>query len=88
MLAQRGTLALSDLVSVGHYTFANGSSMALPEVHLKRISVGGIGTNDVVCGVTTEGTDGLLGMAFLGKFDSFSIDNARNTLVLNWTAAR
>lgn len=62
--------------------------MALPEVRFKQISVGGIGINDVGCGVIPEGATGLLGVAFLGKFDSFSIDNARNTLVLNWTAAR
>jgi hypothetical protein len=26
-----------------------------------------------------------LGVAFLGPFDSFSIDNVRHTLLLNWT---
>jgi predicted aspartyl protease len=76
-----------DFVGMATATIADGSQVQEPLYRLS-ISVGaaamGAHVTGVACGVIPNGS-ALLGMGFLGAFDSFAIDNTHNTLSLKWT---
>lgn len=69
------------------YTLADGSQHETSLYRLNSLTVGGRTVTNVECLVST-GDAGqqmpVLGQSFLRKFRSWSIDNARNVLVLEW----
>lgn len=90
-LVNHGALTGSARAGSANYHLADGSVQAAPVYRFQELSVGtpsGHGNayvHNVTCGISPEGSDGLLGMAFLSLFDSFKIDNASGRLMLEWT---
>jgi predicted aspartyl protease len=72
-------------IGQGSYTTADGSEHETSLYRLDSLTVGGLTVTNVEC-LISSGEAGqqasLLGLSFLRKFRSWSINNARNVLVL------
>lgn len=81
-LRRNGSLNTSDFVGRRKYRLADGSVQEAEIFRLSSVSVGGRNIADVIASARPGGGDPLLGQTFLGRFKSWSIDNARQALVL------
>jgi predicted aspartyl protease len=77
-----GTIQKSDLTGAKDYTLANGSAVSLPTFKIRSLTLAGTVIEDVNGSVTTVEGSLLLGQSFLTRFKSWSIDNAKQALVL------
>jgi hypothetical protein len=81
-LMRTGTIQESDLTGTETYTLANGSTIKQPTFKIRSLMLAGTVVENVSGSVTpVEGTL-LLGQSFLTRFKSWSIDNAKQALVL------
>jgi hypothetical protein len=81
-LQRGGTLGAGDVIGKTVATLADGSKSPASVVRLKSVTVGGKTLLNVVAMGGPPGSSLLLGQTFLGRFKSWSIDNARSVLVL------
>ena len=81
-LMRTGTLTDSDFIGTTKYRMADGSVVPSTTFRLRSIKVGDRVEENVVASMT--GVEGglLLGQSFLGRFQRWSIDNARQALEL------
>jgi clan AA aspartic protease (TIGR02281 family) len=81
-LIRTGTIQESDLTGTKTYRLANGSTEALPTFKIRSLTLAGTVIQDVSGSVTAVEGSLLLGQSFLTRFKSWSIDNAKEALVL------
>ena len=82
-LLQTGTLQKTDFIGATTYTLADGSKVPSATFRIRSLTVNKIEIQNIKAGVTpTAAGDLLLGQSFLSRFKSWSIDNARQALVL------
>lgn len=82
-LRQAGSLTLAEYRGTETYLTADGRQAESARYKLHSVTIGGRTVTDVLC-VVVNGDDvaPLLGQSFLSRLGSWSIDNARQTLVL------
>lgn len=81
-LARAGTIADTDITGEQDYTLADGSTKKSPTFIIRSLQVGALTLKNVPGSVSASDGVLLLGQTFLKKFQSWSIDNAREVLVL------
>jgi clan AA aspartic protease (TIGR02281 family) len=81
-LIAAGKLAPADYRQDVTVHLADGSKIQKRIYMLRSVTIGGRTVADVECTVGGSGTSMLLGQSVLRRFKSWSIDNARNVLVL------
>ncbi len=82
MLKRSGTLDRSDLIGKQTYRLADGSRVTNDTFRIRSLRVGDKEVRDVVGSVSNGDGSLLLGQSFLTRFQSWSIDNQRQVLVL------
>jgi aspartyl protease family protein len=80
-LLRSGLLSPTDAVDRVNVHDANGGSRSRPVVMLRELNVGGYVLHNVEATISSGDTS-LLGQRFLRDFESYTIDNSRNVLVL------
>jgi clan AA aspartic protease (TIGR02281 family) len=80
-LFRAGALSVGDFKTTVETTLADGSHRTTQGYLLRAITVGGITVRNVPAFVGGNG-DPLLGLSFLSRLSSWSIDNKRNMLVM------
>jgi predicted aspartyl protease len=82
-LVRTGTLQESDFIGQETFEMADGSQVPPATFRIRSLQVGDIMLENVVGSVTNAKGSLLLGQSFLGRFQSWSIDNAAHALVLS-----
>lgn len=77
-----GSLRPEDMLGSETYTMANGASVKAETFRIRQLKVGSIELGDVRASVSQYAGPPLLGMSFLGRFSSWSVDNGRSVLIL------
>jgi clan AA aspartic protease (TIGR02281 family) len=77
-----GSLRPEDMLGSETYTLANGASIKAETFRIRQLKVGSIELKDVRASVSQYAGPPLLGMSFLGRFSSWSVDNGRSVLIL------
>lgn len=81
-LVRTGTLAKTDVIGKSKYMLADGSIKEAPTFQIRSLKVGTVTLENVRALVTEANGPLLLGMSFLARFRSWSVDNAQHQLVL------
>jgi clan AA aspartic protease (TIGR02281 family) len=81
-LKRAGTVRDSDILGQKTYFLADGSKSQSVTFKIRSLKVGDKRVENVTGSVTPSGGTLLLGQSFLGRFKSWSIDNAQHKLVL------
>jgi len=81
-LIRTGTLDKSDFIGSATYVLADGSTMSSTRFRIRSLKIGDRLVQDVSGSISPVGGTLLLGQSFLSHFKSWSINNARKTLVL------
>ena len=81
-LLRTGTLTDSDFLGLQTYTLADGSKVPSQTFRIRSLKVGDRVMENVTGSVAGVNGSLLLGQSFLGRFKSWSINNADHTLVL------
>ena len=81
-LIRIGTIQESDFVGKKTYRLADGSSVPSVTFLIRSLKVGSHVLENVTGSVASAQADLLLGQSFLRRFKSWSIDNARQVLML------
>jgi aspartyl protease family protein len=82
-LMRTGTLQKSDFVGQKIYRLADGSTVPSATFLIRSLKVGNHLLENVTGSVASAKADLLLGQSFLSRFNSWSIDNKRQVLLLN-----
>jgi clan AA aspartic protease (TIGR02281 family) len=82
-LIRTGTLQKSDFVGQKTYRLADGSTVPSATFLIRSLKVGNRLLENVTGNVASAKADLLLGQSFLNRFNSWSIDNKRQVLLLN-----
>jgi clan AA aspartic protease (TIGR02281 family) len=82
-LMRTGTLQKSDFVGQKIYRLADGSTVPSATFLIRSLKVGNHLLENVTGSVASAEADLLLGQSFLSRFNSWSIDNKRQVLLLN-----
>ena len=82
-LMRSGTVTKADITGKASYTLADGSVKEAITFRLRSLKVGPISVENVQASVSEAAGPLLLGMSFLGRFSSFSINTLQHQLVLN-----
>jgi clan AA aspartic protease (TIGR02281 family) len=82
-LTAAGAITPADTLGRGTYVTADGRRHRGARLMLRELSVGGYTATDVVAGVTPAGSQPLLGLSFLAKFKSWTLDNQRHVLIIH-----
>jgi aspartyl protease family protein len=82
-LLRTGTLKESDFLGTKTYVLADGSTVPSPTFRIRTLKVGDRIIENVIGAVADIKGSLLLGQSFLGKFNSWSIDNGRQVLLLD-----
>jgi clan AA aspartic protease (TIGR02281 family) len=83
-LIRSGTVTESDFREPGVYVTADGSEHSKRRFILHELRVGDHVVKDVIASVAPDKADPLLGQGFLNKLPTWTLDNTRHTLVLQW----
>lgn len=83
-LFRTGSLKETDFIGTQTYRLADGSQVPSRTFHIRSLVIGGKLVENVTGSIAPAQGDLLLGQSFLSRFRSWSIDNARQTLVLKW----
>ena len=78
----------ADFLGKQVYHLANGSTVSDETFRIHVLKVGDREVRDVMGSITSDANSLLLGLSFLRRFRSWSIDNQRQVLVLKWPAHR
>lgn len=81
-LIRAGALDSSDFIGSADYVLADGSIMPSTKFRIRSLKVGNLTVENVSGSIAPIRASLLLGQSFLGRFQSWSIDNARRALVL------
>ena len=81
-LLRTGTLRETDFLGRQTYVLADGSTLPSLEFRIRSLKVGDTVLENVTGSVAPASSEPLLGQSFLHHFRSWSIDNARDQLVL------
>jgi predicted aspartyl protease len=81
-LFRTGTLEKADFIGEKTYRLADGSTVPSATFRIRFLTVGNVKIGDVTANVAPVAGPLLLGQSFLARFRSWSIDNARQVLVL------
>jgi aspartyl protease family protein len=81
-LLRTGTLRDSDFLGKQISVLADGSKLPSPTFRIRSLRVGDKVLNNVIGSASPAAGEPLLGQSFLSRFKSWSIDNARDVLVL------
>jgi len=83
-LIRAGTITSDDFIGTQKYALADGSVVQAKAFHIKSLKVGDVVVENVTGSVADAAGDLLLGQSFLSRFKSWSIDNTRHALALQW----
>jgi clan AA aspartic protease (TIGR02281 family) len=81
-LVRTGTIVDADFIGEQTYVLADGSKVKSHRFRIRSLQVGDRVIENVVGSVAPVKGSLLLGQSFLGRFKSWSIDNASHALVL------
>jgi clan AA aspartic protease (TIGR02281 family) len=81
-LKRTGTLKDADILGRNTYVLADGSKQQSVTFRIQSLKVGERIVQNVTGSVAPSGGTPLLGQSFLGRFKAWSIDNKKQTLVL------
>jgi clan AA aspartic protease (TIGR02281 family) len=81
-LIRTGTILDTDFIGEKVYILADGSKMKSPTFSIRSLQVGDRILSAVTASVTSRRGSLLLGQSFLGRFNSWSIDNKDHVLLL------
>jgi hypothetical protein len=81
-LTRTGTVTKADFIGSGTAVLADGSEHASDHYVLHEVRVGNHIVRNVVASVVSVNGDPLLGQTFLSKLPAWTIDNARQVLVI------
>ena len=82
-LKELGTLTEADFLGQKLYQMADGSKVPSDIYRIASLKVGGMVVQNVTVRVAAERTSLLLGQSFLSRLKSWSVDNARQIMVIN-----
>jgi clan AA aspartic protease (TIGR02281 family) len=83
-LMRTGTLRENDFLGKQTYVLADGSKLPSLRFRIRSLKVGDTVLEDVIASVSPALGDPLLGQSFLRRFRSWSIDNERGLLLLDF----
>ena len=81
-LRRAGTIRPDDIIGAETYLMANGSTKKSTIFRIRSLKVGSVVLQNVRGSLSDQAGPPLLGMSFLGRFSSWSVDNGRSVLVL------
>jgi clan AA aspartic protease (TIGR02281 family) len=81
-LVRSGTITDADFTGTQTFVLADGSTTTEPTFNIRSLKVGDITLENIEGSVADAQGLLLLGQSFLGRFNSWSIDNSNHTLVL------
>jgi predicted aspartyl protease len=81
-LIRTGTLQTSDFIGTQTYTLADGSTVPSPIFNIRSLKVGNRTIFNITASISNVNGPLLLGQSFLSRFNSWSIDNSRQVLIL------
>jgi clan AA aspartic protease (TIGR02281 family) len=81
-LVRAGTVTERDIIGSETYTLADGSRKKATTFNIRSLKVGAVLIENVKGSVAEDAGPLLLGMSFLGRFPSWSVDNGRHILIL------
>jgi predicted aspartyl protease len=81
-LIRTGTLQDSDFIGTQTYKLADGSTAPSRTFRIRSLTVNNVEIGNVKASVAPAAGELLLGQSFLSRFKSWSIDNAKQALVL------
>ena len=84
-LLRTGVITQQDFIGNRITTLADGSQIPSAEFRLRTLQVGALELKDVTASLSNRPGPLLLGRSFLSRLTSWSIDNARHTLILKTT---
>ena len=82
-LMRLGTMSGSDLIGSKMYVLADGSHVPSETYRLASLKLGNLVMHDVTVRIAAEKSHFLLGQSFLSRLKSWSMDNARQMLIIN-----
>jgi predicted aspartyl protease len=81
-LLRSGTLQRSDFIGTKTYRLADGSTAPSTTFRIRSLTMNNVVIENVTGSIAPVAGELLLGQSFLGRFKSWSIDNAKQALVL------
>jgi clan AA aspartic protease (TIGR02281 family) len=82
-LVRTGTIREADFIGEQTYVLADGTQVKSKTFRLRSVQVGSKVIENVVASIASVNGNLLLGQSFLGRFNSWSIDNKNHALVLD-----
>jgi clan AA aspartic protease (TIGR02281 family) len=82
-LIKDGVIAASDLLGRDVYVTADGRRHHGTRLMLRQIEVGGHTVTNVMASIAPAHAEPLLGLSFLSKFKSWTLDNKRHVLIIS-----
>jgi clan AA aspartic protease (TIGR02281 family) len=87
-LLRTGTITLSDFLPGQSYKLADGSIVRSSRFTIRELDIGGIRMSQVPASVGSTNGSLLLGQSFLGRLESWSLDNKRHVLIIGGSQPR
>jgi clan AA aspartic protease (TIGR02281 family) len=81
-LVRAGTITKEDIIGSDTYTLADGSQKKSTTFRIRSLKIGPTILENVKGSVAEDSSPLLLGMSFLSRFKSWSVDNEKHILVL------
>jgi clan AA aspartic protease (TIGR02281 family) len=81
-LRKLGTLSGADLLGSKTYLLADGSTVSSEIYRIESLRIGGLVMQNVTVRVSAEKSSLLLGQSFLSRLKSWSMDNAKQVLII------
>jgi clan AA aspartic protease (TIGR02281 family) len=82
-LSHAGTIATADFLDPQVYQLADGSKTRTQRIRIRSLRIGSVELRDVIVSVAPHAGLLLLGQSFLGRLQSWAIDNQRHLFVIN-----
>ena len=82
-LIDNGIVKRADYLSNGLYRLADGSIVENKRVRISKIKIGNRIVSNVTMSIGSSNSPNLLGQSLLKKLDKWSIDNAKNILIIH-----
>jgi len=82
-LKKLGTMTGADFLGSKIYMLADGSKVPSDTYRIASLRIGGMVMQNVTVRIAAENSDLLLGQSFLSRLKSWSMDNARQVMIIN-----
>lgn len=82
-LRSLGTLSSADLLGSKKYMLADGSTVSSEIYRIASLKIGGLVMANVTVRISAEKSSLLLGQSFLRRLKSWSMDNAKQVLIID-----